>query len=208
MKNFLTLFLFLFIQVFAVYSQTRPDALLEFRAGNYERAVEICRGEIAENPNNLEAHVVISWSLVRLNRFEEALRYARAGRAIHRFDVRITQILGEIHFHLGLNDQALLYFQEYVNLAPLGYRIDVVYFLKGEIFIRQGRFHHADIALTTAVHWVPGNAAWWTRLGFTRENVGDVSGAIEAYERALALNPQLADAQRGLDRIRRATGAL
>ncbi|MCL2245104.1 MAG: tetratricopeptide repeat protein [Treponema sp.] len=202
------LFFFLFILVFftfTVNAQSRPpDALAEYRAGNYDRAVQICRDELAENSTNLESHVVICWSLLRLNRYEEALRYARTGRSLNRFDVRITQILGEIHYYQGLNNEALQYLQEYVSLAPEGQRIDVVYYLIGEIFIRQGKFRHADIALSTAVHWMPGNAAWWVRLAYTRENAGDFISAREAYERALSLNSQLTDAQRGLDRIRRA----
>jgi tetratricopeptide (TPR) repeat protein len=183
-------------------AQTRPDALVEYRQGNFERAVLICRDEIAENPFNLESHVVICWSLIRLKRFDEALRYARAGRAINRFDIRITQILGEVHYYLGRNDEALLFFQEYANAAPEGVRIDQVYYFMGEIYIRQGRFRHADIALSTAVHWQPGNAAWWSRLAFARENAGDLNSAIEAYEQALSLNSRLTDAQRGLERIR------
>ena len=200
------LFVFLSILTAATYAQNRPDALAEYRAGNYERAIQICRTEIDENPLNIEAHVVICWSLVRLGRYDEALRFARAGRAINRYDVRIIEILGEIHFNLGMNDEALQYFQEYISLAPEGQRIDIVYYLMGEIFIRQGKFRHADIALTTAVHWVPNNASWWARLAYTRENSGDLTSAVEAYERALTLNSQLTDAQRGLDRIRR-TGA-
>jgi len=198
--------IFLTILTAASYGQNRsPDALVEYRAGNYERAIQICRAEIDENPNNIESHVVICWSLVRLNRYDEALRYARTGRAISR-DVRIIEILGEIHYYLGMNNEALQYFQEYISLAPEGGRVETVYFLMGEIFIRQGKFRYADIALTTAVHWVPGNASWWARLAYTRENAGDLSSAIEAYERALSLNSQLTDAQRGIDRIRRTMG--
>jgi tetratricopeptide (TPR) repeat protein len=206
-KHFFVYF-FLLVAISAVYSQNRPpDALAEYRAGNYDRAIQICRSEIDENPNNLESHVVICWSLIRLNRYEEALRFARLGRAIHRFDVRLAEIMGEIHYFQGMNNEALQYFQEYANLSPEGQRIDWVYYYMGEIYIRQGKFRHADIALSTAVHWVPGNAAWWVRLAYTRENAGDLSSAIEAYERALSLNPQLNDAQRGLDRIRRATAS-
>jgi len=203
--SFFLILFFLFLS--SIYSQTRtPDALAEYRIGNFERSVQICRNEIAANPNNLESHVVICWSLIRLNRFDEAMRYARAGRALSRFDVRITEILGEIHYYQGRNDEALQFFQEYANAAPEGQRIDQVYYFMGEIFIRQGKFRHADIALSTAVHWQPGNAAWWGRLGYTRENAGDLSGAVEAYERALTLNSRLADAQRGLERIRRTMG--
>ncbi|MDR0464651.1 MAG: hypothetical protein LBG94_05980 [Treponema sp.] len=201
MKNLLLLIVLTIFTV-TLYAQTVPDALAEYRNGNYERSVQICRDEITENANNLESHVVICWSLIRLNRFEEALRYARAGRAINRFDVRITQILGEVHYYLGMNNEALAFLQEYASAAPEGQRIDQVYYLMGEIFIRQGKFRYADIALSTAVHWMPNNAAWWVRLGFTRENASDLSGAIEAYEHALTLNSQLADARRGIDRIR------
>jgi tetratricopeptide (TPR) repeat protein len=201
--KFLLFGIFLFL-VFNVQAQNRPpDALAEYRAGNFERAVQICRTEIDENPNNLEAHVVICWALIRLNRYEEALSFARAGRALHRFDVRIIESLGEIYYFQGQNNEALQFFQEYASLAPEGARIEQVYYYMGEIFIRQGKFRHADIALSTAVHWMPGNAAWWVRLAYTRENAGDLSKAIEAYERALSLNAQLSDAQRGIDRIRR-----
>jgi tetratricopeptide (TPR) repeat protein len=192
------------IPVSFLRAQTRPDALLEYRNGNYERAVAICRDEIAQNANNLESHVVICWSLLRLNRFEEAAAYARTGRNLSRYDVRITEILGEISYFAGRNAEALQYFQEYINLAPEGQRIDTVYYFLGEIYIRLGRYRHADIALSTAVHWMPGNAAWWARLAYARENAGDLTEAVSAYERALALDSQLPDARRGLDRVRRA----
>jgi len=204
------LFLFLFIVFpFSVhhsllFAQTRPDALQEYRNGNYERSVEICKNEISANPSNIESHVVICWSLIRLGRYTEAMTYARAGRNISRFDVRIAESLGEISYYQGQNNEALQYFQEYINLAPDGARIDSVYYYLGEIYIRLGRFRHADIALTTAIHWVPGNAAWWTRLAYARENAGDLQEAVNAYEQALVLNPQLGDARRGLDRVRQA----
>jgi len=197
----------LFFLSTVVYAQNQtPDALAEYRAGNYDRAIQICRDELNMNSNNLESHVVMCWSLIRLNRYEEAMRYARAGRAISRFDVRITEILGEVNYFQGLNNEALQYFQEYISLTPEGQRIEMVYYYIGEIFIRQGRFRHADIALTTAVHWLPGNAAWWVRLAYARENAGELNSAITAYEKALALNSQLTDAQRGIDRVRRAMG--
>ena len=215
MRNFIRAFFFvlIFSLTFNLGAQNAPDALAEYRNGNYERSVQICRDEININPNNMESHVVICWSLIRLSRFEEALRYARAGRAINRFDVRITQILGEVFYYQGLNNEALQYLQEYAASAPEGQRIDQVYYLMGEVFIRQGKFRHADIALTTAVHWMPNNASWWVRLGFTRENAAsrvveevararELRSAIDAYERALSLNSQYADAQRGIDRIR------
>jgi tetratricopeptide (TPR) repeat protein len=187
----------------AAFAQSRPDALAEYRAGNYERSIQICRSEITENSGNLESHVVICWSLLKLGRYEEALRYARAGRLLSRYDIRVTEILGEAYYHQGQNREALQYFQEYVSLAPPeADRIATVYYFIGEIYIRLGKFRHADIALSTAVHWAPGNALWWARLAYAQENAGDLSEAVNAYEKALGLNSQLADARRGLERAR------
>jgi tetratricopeptide (TPR) repeat protein len=200
----LVVFTILIFLLNPIYAQTRPDALLEYRYGNFEQAVAICKNEIAANPNNMDSHVVICWSLISLGRYGEAMTYAQAGRNINRYDARIIEILGEIHYYQGRNIEALQSFQEYVNLAPQGARIEVVYYFVGEIYIRLGRFRHADIALSTAVHWVPGNANWWARLAYARENAGDLSDAVVAYNRALALNSQLVDARRGLDRVRQA----
>ncbi|MDR0525892.1 MAG: tetratricopeptide repeat protein [Spirochaetaceae bacterium] len=185
-------------------NQGRPDAVMEYRNGNFDRAIAICKDDIRSNPRNIDAHVVICWSLIRLNRYPEALEYARMGRGISRYDPRIIEILGEINYYEGRNSEALQYFQEYINLAPEGGRIDTVYYFLGEIYIRLGRFRHADIALSTAVHWLPGNAAWWTRLAYARENAGELQDAVNAYERALSLNSQLTDARRGLTRVRQA----
>jgi predicted Zn-dependent protease len=147
---------------------------------------------------------VVCWSLISLGRYGEALNYARLGWDISRYDPRIIEILGEIGYYQGRNNDSLQYFQEYINLAPEGGRIDMVYYFIGEIYIRLGRFRHADIALSTAVHYVPGNASWWTRLAYARENAGELQDAVNAYERALALNAQYSDARRGLDRTRQA----
>ncbi len=206
MRKTLLLPLFLLCVLSGAAAQDRPDALREYRNGNYQAAVGICLQELSANPGNLDSYVVLSWSLVRLGRYEEAGTYALKGRELSRYDPRIVQILGEVSYYQGRNAEALRHFQEYVNLAPEGGRIDAVYYFMGEIYIRLGRFRHADIALSTAVRYVAGNALWWTRLGYARENAGELRSAVEAYERALALNPQMGDAQRGIERTRRALG--
>jgi len=150
--------------------------------------------------------VVICWSLIKLGRFDDALSYARSARRLSRYDARVAEILGEIYYYQGNNNEALQYFQEYVNIAPTGARIEQGYYFIGEIYIRTGKFRHADIALSTAVHWMPSNATWWTRLAYARENAGDYIQAVEAYEKAISLNSQLTDARRGLDRVRQTLG--
>jgi tetratricopeptide (TPR) repeat protein len=189
-----------------LYGQNQTDAFIEYLNGNDNTVISICVREIAQNPTQMDSYVVICWSLIRLNRYEEARIYADTGRTLSRYDVRVIEILGEISYYEGQNTEALSYFQEYITLAPEGQRIDTVYYLIGEVYIRQGRFRHADIALSMAVYYVPGNARWWTRLAWARENAGELTQAAAAYERALTLNALFADAQRGLSRVRAALG--
>jgi tetratricopeptide (TPR) repeat protein len=201
---FLPFFLYAQIQGGAVppNAVSYEDALVEYRAGNFQAAAAICQEEIARDASNLEAHVVMGWSLLRLGRYEEARTYAQNGRRLNYYDARAIEILGEASYFQGLNAEALGFFEEYIGLSPDGSRIDVVYYYLGEIFIRQGRFRHADISLSTALHYVPLNAAWWTRLGYARERADEPVEALKAYEKALGLDSRLADARRGIDRIR------
>jgi len=186
----------------ALSAQTKPDALAAYLAGNYERALSICRDEIRAEPANLEAHVVICWSLIALRRYGEALDYAETGRRLGRFDPRVAEILGEIAYYQNRNADALKYFQEYLDARPEGERVALAYYLCGEVYLRTSRFRRADIALSAAVRLQPGSVPWWLRLGFAREQAGDLAYAAEAYERALSLDARSADAERGLRRVR------
>jgi tetratricopeptide (TPR) repeat protein len=192
----------LLLAVNGAQAQQRTDAFKDYQSGLYEEAVKICKAEITSNPNNLESHVILCWSLVSLGRYEESRTYALAGREISRYDPRIIEVLGEVYYFQGRNTEALKYFQEYLNLAPQGSRVNTVFYYIGEIFIRQGHFHRADIALSTAVYYMPRNAGWWARLAYARENAGDIPQAIAAYEKALSLDETLIDAQKGISRVR------
>lgn len=200
------LFFFL-VSPFLIHAQwswraERRDPLQEYRSGSFEEAVKICKADIAADPANLESHVVLCQSLVKLGRYEESRSYALAGRNISRYDPRIVEILGEVYYFQGRNNEALQYFEEYISLAPQGERINSVYYYTGEIFIRQGQFRRADIALSTAVYYMPRNAHWWARLAYAREHAGEFQSAAAAYEQAVALNENLAGARRGLDRVK------
>jgi tetratricopeptide (TPR) repeat protein len=206
MKKIRLIFYFFVVFNVSLNGQTKPDALVEYRAGNYGAAEAICRSEIEASSQNIEAYVVLCWSLVKLGRFDDARSFAETALAMNPYDVRLIEIMGEISYYQGRNNAALKYFQEYISLAPEGQRVDLAYYYTGEIYIRQGRFRYADIALSTALHYLPGNALWHSRLAYARENSGELQDAAAAYEKALSLDPQLADARRGLDRTRAALG--
>jgi len=197
----------LFIHIIgAIQAQEQLDALQLYRDGNYRQAVEVCLQELKETPRNMNSFVVLGWSLLKLGRSKEALEYGLKALEVSRYDIRAIQIVGEAYYNLGNNLEALKYLEEYTLIATTGELIDEVYYLMGEIFIRLGEYHHADIALSTAVFQDPKIALWWARLGYAREQAKEYRYALEAYNKALQLNPNLSDAQRGKQRIQMAMG--
>ena len=184
-----------------VFSQTNVDALELYRAGRYAESIDACLAEIKENPQNLESHVVLCWSLVQAKRYDEADSWADKGRAISKYDPRIIEIQAEAKYYRGLNEQSLRLFQEYISYAPNGSRIAPVYYFMGELYLRMARYRHADMAFSAALQLEGLNAQWWVRLGYAREMAKDYRYALEAYNKALSLNANQPDAIRGKDRV-------
>lgn len=182
-----------------LFSQTeKPDALKLYNDGKYKESIEVCQAELKNNPNNLDSYAVLCWSLVANKQYSEAEQQALAARKINPYDVRIMEILGEAKYFLGKNNEALNMFQTYIaNVPENGSRFGRAYYLTGEIYIRQARYQHADIALTTAVRSEPLRDYWWTRLGYAREMAKDYQNAIAAYDKALSLNAAQTDASLG-----------
>ena len=148
-------------------AQDKPDALRLYVDGKFDEARRACLAEIAASPSNVESYVVLSWSLISLGRYADAENYALKGYVLRR-DPRLTETLGETAYFLGRNDAALRNFQNYVGAVPEGGRVGMAYYYIGEIYLRLGRFGHADIAFSTALQFTPGSAKWWNRLGYAR----------------------------------------
>ncbi len=197
------------------FTQDKPDALRSFRQGrnleavgrtedaraSYEEAISICKQDLAASPKNMDAYTIYGWSLFRLGKYRETVDICQEALKIVN-DYRIVETMGEGYFYLGNYKESLRNMERYVDAAPRGERISTAYFFIGEIYRITGQFNRADIAYTAAVHLEPAIALWWFRLGSVREQVGDKSGASDAYRRALNLRPDYKDASDGLSRVR------
>lgn len=180
----------------------KRDALVLYNRGNYKEAVEVCEAELLVDPQRVESYVVMCWALVRNEQYLEAEQRATEGLKVAPYDLRLIEILGEARFYLGKNAAAMEQFQKYIASAPeAGSRVGSAYYFMGEIYIRQGRFEHADIALSTAVRKDPMMDRWWFRLGYAREKAKNYDGSLAAYEKSLELNPSAADVAQGRERV-------
>lgn len=190
-----------------IFAQGKKDALVLYHNKKYKEAISVCEDEIKAQPDRLDAYVVLCWALVGNGEYARAEQRAYDGLKLARYDHRLIEVLGEAKFYQGKNEEALKQFQEYISIAPdrTGDRVDVAYYFMGEIYIRQTKFQHADIALSAAVRKRPLSDVWWTRLGYAREMAGNYAESLTAYEEALKLNPSKTDAIRGKERVQEHT---
>jgi tetratricopeptide (TPR) repeat protein len=223
-KSFLV-FLLILASNGSAFSQNSPDAarrdaLSNYRAGRdlesrermseadffYNESVRICTDEISRTAAGRDTYTVLAWTLQRQRKYADVITWGDRGLRLYADEYRIVQTMGEAYFYLGDHDRSLRFMQRYANSAPQGERASVAYFFIGEIYRLRKQFRHADIAYSTAVRLEPGLALWWYRLGSVREAAGDFVQAIDAYERAIRLNPNYREAGDGLARSRRQAG--
>ncbi|MCI5473031.1 MAG: tetratricopeptide repeat protein [Spirochaetia bacterium] len=202
MKKFSVFLLFVFVFFNPSFSQTKQDALVLYNNGKFREAILVCEAELQENPNRIESYVVMCWSLVKNKQYNEAEIRALDGLKISQYDLRLIEILGEARYYLGKNQAAMEQFERYVANAPeSGSRVGSAYYFMGEIYIRQAKYQHADMAFTAAVKKEPLLDKWWVRLGYAREMAKNYYEAMDAYDEALRLNSSSIDAERGRSRV-------
>ena len=182
-------------------AQSRPDALVLYKQARYSEAVDICLAEIKENARSLDSYVVLCWALVKAGRYEEAETWAARGRGVSRYDPRLLEIAGEALYYQGKNERALALFEEYVAYAAAGTRMTETYDFMGEIFLRLGKYRHADIAFSAALQYEGQSPERWVQAAYAREMAGELRYSLEAYDSALRLSPNNQDAARGRARI-------
>ena len=199
MKRTVSVILLLLL-AFTLAAQTKPDAAKEYKAKNYGSAVDICLAEIKAGKYTVDTYTILLWSLNRQKRYRETITYGNQASMKYR-DMRIIETMGAAYYYQGDYDRALANFKTYAAELPEGAFIDDVCFFMGEIYINRGEFNNADIALTAAVHHYPKSAMWWSRLGYAREQAGYYEGALAAYDQALKINKNYADAKAGRDRV-------
>ena len=185
------------------------DALLLYRQGRdletagkqdeaqakYTQSVGVCDQELAADPKRLEAFVVKCWSLFRLGKHEDVIATGQAGMKIS-FDPRVSEVMGESYYFLGQMDNCIKALQKYIDASgDSGDRGPTALFFMGEAYLRLKKYAHADIAYSTALLKEPTMSRWWYRLGNACEGLGEWKRALDAYGKALALNPGYADAQ-------------
>lgn len=102
------------------------------------------------------------------------------------------------HAH-GLHEEAAICYRRAWALAPGDFRWP--YLLALVLELKAAPWQEISALLVAAAELQPGYAPAFVRLGDLRLEYGRPRGAAEAFDRALALDPQLAQAHRGLGQV-------
>ncbi|MBN1525696.1 MAG: tetratricopeptide repeat protein [Spirochaetales bacterium] len=186
----------------SVFAQEKRDARKLYFDKKYDESIEVCFEELKENPSNSNSYIVLGWGLIQKGRYQETVDYMTQGLRYNSSNIWIIKNLAESYYYLGSYDQSLARFEQFVKSEASSNSKAECYYYIGEIYIAKKEFVNADTALTLACYYINKNWFWWTRLGFAREEQKAYQAALDAYSRAIQIDPNREEPQRGRDRVR------
>ncbi|WKC58087.1 tetratricopeptide repeat protein [Borrelia sp. P9F1] len=197
----LKIILFIFSYSGFLIAQEREDSLLLYREGRFQEAIVNTQEELSRNPTNLDARVILIWSLIGTGKYKRAELESMQGLTIKRYDSRIIQALGESYFFQKQYKNALKYFQEYIGLDPNGARIAKVYTLMADSFYKLERYNESDFAYENALRFLPNNQNLLLKLAKARVSSKNKILAKKTLTTLLDLNPSHLEAKKLLEDI-------
>ncbi|AHH06597.1 Tetratricopeptide repeat family protein [Borrelia crocidurae DOU] len=201
LKLRIILFLPLLCLTIKIQAQVKEDSLLLYRQGKFQEAIINTQNEIKNNSNNLDARVILIWSLIATGEYKKAELESIKGLEIKKHDSRIIQALGEAYFFQGQYKNALKNFQKYIGLDANGARIAKVYILTADSFYKLERYNEADFAYENALRFFPNNQNILLKLAKSRINAKNKILAKETLTKLLTLNPNHLEAKNLLQKI-------
>lgn len=193
---------------FSFYAQsmfsTEEASLLSSRLyheGKYNEAVVECEKEIASNANNIDSYITLTLVYIAMKDYAKAYNTSQRGRKVQQYHPRLIEMQAISCYHLGRNIESLNLLQTYLSYTSQEKDVSEVYYYMGEIYLRLSQYHHADIALSTAVSIRPFEISWWARLGYVREKSKTYKYSLEAYNKALSFDNNYFDALEGKKRV-------
>lgn|GEM_PF-925104 len=159
-------------------------ALLEL--GRYEEAAQAMLEVANSSPGFADAHLNLGLALLRLGRADEALEALIAASVMRPYDSQIYMALGDAFFSLGDFEDAADSYQS-ASVGPGGslaaqYKMSLALLNAGDA--QRARAIAADLVSRYPKHF-DGHVV----LGRAQLALGDVDGAIKAFESALWLRP-------------------
>lgn len=165
----------------------------------FKEAEEITKKGLALFPNNPELHYRMGAVYEGMNRFPESIREMEEVLKLDPNHADAMNFIGYSYAERGINlDKAEDLINKALRIKPRsGYIIDSL----GWLYFRQDKFDMAIKYLREAASLLPEDPTVLEHLGDASAKSGQKKEAIEAYKRALQLNPTSSGLQKKIEEL-------
>jgi protein O-GlcNAc transferase len=180
----------------------RDEAFAAHRRGDFAGAESLYRELLRTIPSDAELHYYLGLLCQQTGRGAESVQWLRDALALAPGSVPVLQLLIRVCDETGDAEGALLALDRYLAQHPDDAGMVNV---KGQQLVRLGRLRDAEQAFRQAAEQT-GNAAMFHDLGLCRQLLGNLSGAADAYEKAMRRGHDQPKTRLWLAQCLRATG--
>lgn len=174
------------------------EAVLFYRQGKYDNALENLVTALRKEPNDPEIHFNLGATLNKLGRVNDAIEaYQRALELSPHYDEAHNN-LGRIYLNKGELELAETHFKDALQTNPRNYNAHNNY---GIIFIRRKMYEEAEKHFLEAIGINPDYTEAYVNLGYLYTSTGRVEQARAAFNNALRVTPDFEPAIEGLQRL-------
>ncbi|HEX4767780.1 MAG TPA: tetratricopeptide repeat protein [Lichenihabitans sp.] len=156
-------------------------------AGDDEAAIAAYRTAIALSPKSSDVHFLLAEVLRRVGRLDDAFQACRDGLAIDPKRPEGHNTLGILYQQSGYTKEA---FEAYFQAVTLKPDYALAHINLCAVLCKIARFKEAEVSGHIATRLLPDSSAASINHAMALRYTGRLPEAIEAYRRALAIDPQ------------------
>ncbi len=189
-----------------VKSPKNLDAALQyFQSGNLQKAEEICRQTLQQNPNHSRTLYLLGKIFYYSGKYDHAIKYITKAIHINPKDSYYHLDLGLALLNSGMTGQAIDSFHHADELKQLSPEICLNL---GVAFSNKGMAEKAIEHFKKAIEFNPEFAEAFNNLGVVLEGRDMLDDAMASYKKALKISPDYAEAHNNLANVLRKQGEL
>jgi protein O-GlcNAc transferase len=173
------------------------DGLNFHRAGDYGSAMQVYQTILSLNPNHADALHLMGEASYRLGRQEQALAYLNHAIASAPHHIYLNT-RGMVFLEQGHVMQAEQDLKRVIKIAP---NYLEAYINLSNVYRKKRDFKNAKKFSSFALTLNPTSAAVWNTVGATHMEALELDAAIEAFNKALALEPKALAATKNIAMI-------
>ena len=162
-------------------------ALENLAKNNLEKASNIYKKILKQDPNNFDANFNLGTIFAKNNKLEKSLELLEKAAIINPNLEKIFNNLGLIYLNLGNTDEALKNTKKAIQLNP---ESSIAYNHLGLIYSNKGSIKDAVESFKQSLKFNPNNTQVYYNLGNLFKRINDIKNSEKFLSKTIELNPK------------------